>query len=180
MKKPIILMLIFFSLTACDKDLLDVNFSTELSQTSDEIVVNDTPAINSKMVAVGYETEFILSLSNPDTEKYLNKIQEIDLDEVKLYFPGLEILAGNTTEYFLTIYINGNEYELEVNPVIYDQLAQGVPLEISDKQLLETIANSLLNRKQVTIRISGFMPADQLYRFRIRLTTRAEITAKAL
>ncbi len=179
MKKLFILLVVALSLSACDKDLLETSFTTDLSVTSDEIVVGDTPINTQKIFQVPYETEFTLDLSNPDTQEYLDRIKEIDLSEAKLNFLGLESLSGNTASYELYILFD-NQYLIQIPNFNFDMVAQGDPIMITDQETINNVADILLNRKKVQIKVYGYLPANDIYRFHIRFSTKAKITAKVL
>ncbi len=178
MKNLFILLMLALSLASCDKDLLDVDFSTELSQTSDEIVVNET-LLHNKITGSTYETEFDLDLSNPDTQKYLDRIKEVETKDVKMAYIGLQSLAGNTQNYFLEITLN-NQFRYEISGFNFDQVAGGNPLSINNAGLMEKLSSELENQKKVHIKISGNIPSGQLYRFKIQFSAKVNITAKAL
>ena len=178
MKKTVLLFVFtVLSLTACKKDALDVTFSTDLSATSDQIVVNE-PA-RTTMSGPDYEVSFDLDLDNSDTHEYLEKLKSIDLSNVRLYFNGLSGLAGNNTVVDFTITVD-NDIVITIQNFSYDLVAQGDPIMITDTQKIEQIADKLLSKKKVNIKISSRVPTNDTQHFNISFKTKANIKAGAL
>jgi len=181
MKKFILLSLLIVTISSCDKDLLDVSFSSNLSQTSEPIIIN-SPSINSPSVKnplQAYETTFVVDLENPDTKDYLNKIKDIDLENVRIAFQGLDGLAGNTTPTVLKITVN-NQLVLEFNDFKYSDVANGQEFAIEDTQKIKEMASLLFSTKKLTIKVEGNIPDTAMYQFYIKFMAKANITASAL
>ncbi len=178
MKKTVLLFVFtVLSLTACKKEALDVTFSTDLSATSDQIVVNET--VRSAMSGPDYLIDFDLDLDNSDTHDYLDKLKSIDLSNVKLTFDGLSGLAGNTTVVDLTITVD-NDIVITIPNFSYDLVAQGDPIMITDTQKIQQIADKLLSQKKVNIKISSRVPTTDPQHFYISFKAKANIKAGAL
>jgi len=177
MKKVLLLVtLVAVSLTSCDKDLTEVTFSTDLSKTSDQIVVN---APTNRAVASNFNTTFVLDLNNADTHDYLDKIEDIDLEDVRMIFQGLSSLSGNTTPTVLKITIN-NDIIFEFNDFKYSDIANGQEFFIDDTQKINRAADLLKTAKKLTIKIEGNIPDTNMYQFFIKFMAKANITANAL
>ncbi len=176
-KLPLLLFAMIIALTSCSKDATDVDFSTDLSKTSDEIVVNDTPV---RVVGNGdFSTQFILSLENDDTRAYLDKLKDLSLKDVRLKFQGISALSGNQTPTQLKITFN-NRVEIILNDFVYDRVADGQEFALNQTQQINEMAQILLNNKQVTIKIEGHIPDVNTYRFFIKFLAKANITASTL
>jgi len=177
MKKVLLLVtLVAVSLTSCKKDLTEVTFSTNLSKTSDQIVVN---APTSRAVASNFSTTFVLDLDNADTHDYLDQIEDIDLDDVQMIFQGLSGLAGNQVPTNLTVTIN-NQITFEFPNFTYDSVAQGDPIMITDNAKIQQVANLLKTAKKITIKVESSIPDTNMYQFNIKFMAKAKITANAL
>jgi len=177
MNKVLLLVtLVAVSLTSCDKDLTEVTFSTNLSKTSDQIVVN---APTNKALDSNFNTTFVLDLDNADTHDYLDKIKDIDLKNVRMTFQGLSGLSGNTTPTVLKITIN-NEIIFEFNDFKYSDIADGEEFVIDDTQKINRAADLLKSAKKLTIKIEGNIPDTNMYQFFIKFMAKADITANAL
>jgi len=174
-KVALLLVLAIITLTSCEKDATDVTFSTNLSKSSDQIDVN-APTLKS---SDGFNTTFVVDLSNPDTQDYLDKIKDIDLENVRLTFQGLAGLAGNTTPTTLKITVN-NQVTLIFNNFVYDQVANGQDFVIDNAQKVSEMADLLQSTKKLTIKIEGNIPDTAMYQFYIKFMAKANITASAL
>ena len=178
MKKTLLLLLLTFTgLTSCKKDALDVNFSTDLSATSDEIVVNETQ--RNVMTGQDYSTTFVLDMDNSDTHDYLDQLKSLNLSNVNISFEGLENLAGNNTVVDLTITID-NDIIITIPDFNYDMVAQGEPFAITNMQKIEQIADRLLANKKINIIVSGSIPSGDTFHFYITFSAKADIKASAL
>ncbi len=175
-KVALLLVLTMISFTSCKKDAADVEFSTNLSKTSDQIDVN-SPTLKSATSA--YNETFIVNLENPDTQDYINKIKDIDLENVRITFQGLAGLAGNTTPTLLKLTIN-NQVVLEYNNFVYDRVANGQDFVIDDTQKVDQMADLLKTAKKLTIKVEGNIPDAAMYQFYIKFMAKANITASAL
>jgi len=177
MKKVLLLVtLVAVSLTSCKKDLTEVTFSTDLSKTSDQIVVN---APTSRAVASNFDTTFVLDLDNADTHDYLDQIEDIDLDDVQMIFQGLSGLAGNQVPTNLRITIN-NQITFDFPNFTYDSVAQGDPIMITDNAKIQQVADLLKTAKKITIKVESYIPDTNMYQFNIKFMAKANITANAL
>jgi len=177
MKKVLLLVtLVAVSLSSCKKDLTEVTFSTNLSKTSDQIVVN---APTSKATASNFNTTFVLDLDNADTHNYLDQIKDVDLDDVRITFQGLAGLAGNQVPTNFTITIN-NQITFDFPNFTYDSVAQGDPIMITDNAKIQRVANLLKTAKKITIKIESYIPDTNMYEFNIKFMAKAKITANAL
>ncbi len=176
MKRISLLLVFLMTIMSCEK-ATEVDFSTSLSATSDQISVNNVPMRG--MVAGQYETTFVLNLDNNDTHKYLDNIKNLDLNEVSLVFQGLSGLAGNQTPTHLKLTFN-NQINLEYTDFIYDHVASGQKFQINQSQKIREIAQLLLDRKQLTIKLEGNIPDSATYNFFIKFMAKAKITANAL
>jgi len=170
------LFLMLLVMTSCDK-ATEVSFDSQLSQTSDEIAVNEST--QNKTTNAPFSTSFVLSLDNSDTHDYLDQLKDLDLSDMKLSFTGLSGLAGNTTVVDLTIIVD-NQIVINIPNFNFDMVAQGDPIMITDTQKINQIATRLLDRKKINIEISGSIPSSDTYHFRIKLQAKATITADAL
>jgi len=182
MKKLFLLVLaISLTFTACKKDALDVNFTTTLSATSPQIDVNATPIIGAARLTspTPYSQTFEVDLSNPDTQDYLNKLKEISLSDVRLQFSGLSDLASNVTDTDLTVTID-NQVTFHYTNFKYSEVANGQDFNLVDNQKIATIAEILLNRKKITVKIDGFIPDTATYHFFIKFLAKAKIKAQAI
>ncbi len=176
MKRISLLLVFLMTIMSCEK-ATEVDFSTSLSATSDQISVNNVPMRG--MVAGQYETTFVLNLDNNDTHKYLDNIKNLDLNEVSLVFQGLSGLAGNQTPTHLKLTFN-NQINLEYTDFVYDHVASGQKFQINQSQKIREIAQLLLDRKQLTIKLEGNIPDSATYNFFIKFMAKAKITANAL
>ena len=174
--KKLILLLILISFSSCKKSLGDVDFTTNLSKTSDEIVVNKT---KQQGVTGVYETEFVLDLSNSDTKEYLNKLKNLDLKEVGLSFQGLSGLINNRNITTLSISFD-DQVVIVLNNFVYSQVANGNVFNLTQTQKLNEVAQILLNKKKVKIKIVGNIPDPTEYHFFIKFMAKADITANVL
>jgi len=182
MKKLFLLVLaISLTFTACKKDALDVNFTTNLSATSSQIDVNNAPINHAyKMSApVAYSESFEVDLSNPDTQDYLNKLKEISLSDVRLQFSGLSDLASNVTDTELTVTID-NQVTFHYTNFKYSEVANGQDFDLVDNQKIAEVAEILFSRKKITVKIDGFIPDTATYHFFIKFLAKAKIKAEAL
>ena len=178
MKKTVLLLLfVFISLSSCKKKDLDVNFSTNLSSTSEQIEVNTTT--RNVMTGSPFDTSFVLNLDNSDTHEYLDQLKSIDLSNVNLTFDGLAGLAGNTTVVDLTITFD-NDIVINIPNFSFDQVAQGDPIMITDTQKIQQAADRLLNNKKVNITVTGTIPSNDAFQFYITVSAKANIKAGAL
>ena len=175
-KLNVLFVLIMLTALSCEK-ATEIDFSTNLSATSDQITVNNAPMRG--MVAGQYETTFVLNLDNNDTHKYLDNIKDIDLSEVSLIFQGLSGLAGNQTPTHLKLTFN-NQITIEYTDFVYDHVANGQKFQINQSQEIREIAQLLLDRKQLTIKLEGNIPDSATYNFFIKFMAKAKITANAL
>ena len=177
-KLTLLLLTLTLSFMSCSKDATDVEFTTNLSTTSGEITVNDntlrTPANDGT-----FETEFIIDLENEDTREYLDRLKDLELEDVKLTFQGLSGLAGNMTPTHLKISIN-NQVEINLNDFVYDRVAGGQEFAVNQSQLINEMAEILLNNKKVSVKIEGQIPDTATYHFYITIMAKARITAQAL
>ncbi len=176
MKNFILLSLLVLTFASCSKDVLDVEFSTTLSQTSDEISVNETA---SRVAGGSFSTEFVLDLSNQDTQPYLNKIKEITLQDVVLTFQGLEALAGNQTATNLTITFD-DQIVIELNDFVFGNVAAGQDFILNESAKINEAAGLLLQNKKLNVKVEGVIPDSAVYHFFITLNTTAKITANPL
>ncbi len=177
MKNYFLVSLLFvLALSSCKKDLVDAKFSSQLSETSDEIVVNSGTF---KGVSGNYVTEFDLDLSNPDTQDYLDRLKEIELSDVKLQFQGLSALNQDDTATDLIITID-NAVVFNFNHFKYMDVASGQDFILDDTQKTKQIADYLLSNKKVHVKIQGTIPSANQFNFYIKFLAKAEITAKAL
>ncbi len=174
--KKIFLLLVIFHLTSCEKKIGEIDFTTNLSKTSDEIIVNNSPQRN---LAGNFETSFVLDLSNENTKDYLNKLKDLDFEEVFLSFEGLNALSGNRTSTRLSIDFN-HQVQIVVGDFKYDEVANGQKFRLEQTQALEEVAQILLNNKQVRITIKGNIPDTAVYHFYIKFLGKAHITAGIL
>ena len=163
-------------MTSCDK-ATEVTFDSQLSQTSDEVAVNETT--QNRTTNTAFSTVFVLNLDNSDTHDYLDQLKDLDLSDVNLSFSGLSGLAGNTTVVDLTIIID-NQIVITIPNFNFDMVAQGDPIMINDTQKINQIAARLLDHKKINVEITGSIPSSDTYHFRIKLQTKATITADAL
>ncbi len=178
MNKLIILplLMILLLMSSCGK-ATDVTFDSQLSQTSDEIVVNEST--QNKRVNTPFSTAFVLSLDNSDTHEYLNQLKDLDLSDVNLSFTGLSGLSGNTTVVDLIITVD-NQIVITIPNFNFDMVAQGDPIMITDTQKINQIATRLLDNKKINIEISGSIPSTDTYHFQIKFQAKATITADVL
>ena len=174
MKKLSLFIVLIMAFASCDTDLADVHFSIEISATSDPITVNE-----SKGGANAFLAEFEIDLANIDTDKYLDYIEEIDLEDVSLVFNGLEDLAGNQEITTLIITID-NDIVFTFENFTYDQIANGSPLNIEDAQKLDQLAELLKTKIKIPIRIEGEIPDFDYHQFTVTFKAIANITASAL
>ncbi len=174
-KASLILLFIALGLTSCKKDALDVSFNSNLSATSDEVVVND----GTRVATSPYSTTYELDLKNTDTQDYLDRLKDVSLSDVKFYFNGLAALAGNQVPTNLSITIN-NQITFEFANFTYDGVAQGDPIMITDTAKIKQVAELLLQNKKVTIDVNGAIPDTAAHHFFIKMMAKAHITAKAL
>jgi len=178
MKKIFLLFITLWSLTSCSKDLLDVEFTTHLSQTSEEITVNNIGSRN----AIGgtFTTEFTLDLSNnQDVEPYLNKIKEINLQDLSLSFQGLENLSENQIATRLEITFD-NQISIDIDNFIFSNVANGQEYILTQTTQINEVAQLLLQNKKLNIKIEGNIPDTAIYHFFITLNATANITANPL
>lgn len=175
-KVALLLVLTMIGFTSCKKDAADVEFSTNLSKTSDQIDVN-SPTL--KMATSAYNETFVVDLENAETRDYINKIKDVDLENVRIAFQGLAGLAGNTTPTVLRLTIN-NQVVLEYNNFVYDRVANGQDFVIDDTQKVDQMANLLQTAKKLTIKVEGNIPDTAMYQFYIKFMAKANITASAL
>ena len=177
MKKLFLLAIILLLNVSCSKEDTEVNFSTNISQTSDEIIVNDTSlrlANNGDFI-----TEFIVDLDNEDTHDYLSKLEDLNLENVRLKFQGLTGLDGNQTPTNLKITFN-NQVEINLNNFVYDNVANGQEFRLTETQKIKEAARLLLSNKHLSIKIEGHIPDAATYNFFITFLAKANITAQAL
>jgi len=176
--KKFSLLLLFLTLvfSSCKKDATEVNFTTNISATSDDIVVNET---SMKTNSNHYDVEFEVNLENEDTQEYLDKIKDIDIQELNLIFNGLEDLAGNQTPTNLKITIDNN-IVFEYNGFKYDLVASGEKFQIENTDKIKEVAELLQNKKKVTVRIEGVIPDMNFHQFTITVDALAKITADVL
>ncbi len=175
------MLVISLTFTACKKDMLDVNFTTNISATSSQIDVNDAP-INSafKMSApVAFSQSFEVDLSNSDTQDYLNQLKELSLSDVRLQFSGLSGLASNNTDTDLTITIN-DQVTFHYTDFKYSRVAGGQDFDLVDNRKIAEVAELLFNRKKITVKVDGFIPDSATYHFFIKFLAKAKIKAEAL
>ena len=176
MKKVVLLLLLtVITLTSCKKDATDVTFSTNLSKTSDQIDVN-SPTMKASSA---FNETFIVDLSNADTQDYIDRIKDIDLENVRISFQGLAGLAGNTTSTILRITVN-DQITLTFNNFVYDNVANGQDFVIDDAQKVNEMADLLKSAKKLTIKVEGNIPDTAMYQFYINFMAKANITASAL
>jgi len=174
-------LVITLMFTSCKKDVLDANFTTNISATSPQIDVNDAPindAYRSNTLAP-YSQTFDVDLSNPDTQDYLNKLKEISLSDVRLQFSGLAGLAANTTDTDFTVTID-DQITFSFNDFKYSEVANGQDFMLNDNQKVAEIAEILLNRKKITVKVEGFIPDTATYHFFVKFLAKAKIKAEAL
>jgi len=177
MKKfSLLLLFLTLVLSSCDKDATEVNFTTNISATSDDIAVNET---SMKTNSNHYDVEFEVNLENEDTQEYLDKIKDIDIQELNLIFNGLEDLAGNQTPTNLKITIDNN-IVFEYNGFKYDLVASGEKFQIENTDKIKEVAELLQNKKKVTVRIEGVIPDMNFHQFTITVDALAKITADVL
>jgi len=175
-KLSLIVLFIALGFTSCKKDIADVSFNSNLSATSNEVVVND---VTRSAATTPYSTSYELDLKNSDTEDYLNKLKEIKLSDVKFYFEGLAALAGNQVPTDLSFTIN-NQITFEFPGFTYDGVAQGDPIMITDTAKVQQIAELLLQNKKITVSVNGVIPDAAAHHFFVKIMAKANITAKAL
>ena len=181
MKKLFLFTLIIgLTFTACKKDALDANFTTNISATSPQIDVNATTNVFAKMTNVGtYSQSFEVSLKNADTQDYLNKLKDLDLSNVKLQFSGLSGLASNATDTDLTVTID-NQITFHYTDFKYSEVANGQDFSLVDNQKIAEIASLLLNHKKITVKVEGTIPDSATYHFFIKFLAKAKVTAEAI
>ncbi len=178
MKKALLFFVLTLTgLTSCKKKALDVNFDTNLSATSEEVVVNETT--RNAMTGQNYTTTFVLDLDNSDTHGYLDRLKSLDLSNVAVTFDGLENLSGNNTVVELTIAVD-NDIIITIPGFNYDMVAQGNPISITDTQKIEQIAGRLLDNKKINITISSRIPSTGTFHFHITFSAKANIKASAI
>jgi hypothetical protein len=182
MKKLFLFALaISLTFTSCKKDALDVNFTTNISATSPQIDVNTAPINGASRMSSSatFSQSFVVDLSNPDTQDYLNKLKEISLSDVRLQFSGLSDLVSNNVDTDLTVTID-NQITFHYGNFKYSQVANGQDFDLVDSQKNAEIAEILLNRKKITVKIDGTIPDTATYHFFIKFLAKANIKAEAL
>lgn len=175
-KVSLIILFIALGLSSCNKkefteEALQFNFNTNLSTTSDEIIVNDPNAPNST-----YNTSFILDMNNSDAHQYINRLKDVELSEITFHFHDLYALAGNQTATNLSFTIN-NQITFDFPNFTYDSVAQGNPVIITDTSKNQQIATLLLQNKQITIEVNGTISDTSPHHFFITIEAKAKITA---
>ena len=170
------LLMMLFVMSSCDK-VTEVTFDSQLSQTSDEVAVNEST--HNRTANTPFSTAFVLSLDNSDTHDYLDQLKDLELSNLNLSFTGLSGLTGNTTVVDLTITVD-NQIVITIPNFNFDMVAQGDPFMITDTQKINQIASRLLDHKKINVEIRGSIPSSDTYHFRIKLQAKATITADAL
>ena len=165
------ILTIAFSLTSCDEveSLADVDFNSSLSgkynlnfkaETEEEI--NESLTIN---------------LADDSTiSEYLNKLKNIEIS--KITYEIINFSGDNYVDMNVGLYMNKNTI---VAPKEYNLSSEnGVVYEITDAAILKTISSTLLNSKQVTLKLEGKYASVSAATAEIKVTVYFKATANPL
>jgi len=167
--KILVLLLISFPFTSCIKDLADIDFTTDITESFDVHINQNQESVSQSIN---------LSLDNNDTHDYLNDIKEVSITKLTykvINFTGDE--AGTIDVEFdsdgIVLISNGfNVKQANDNGTIY---------EITDVTKLNQIANALKNNHQVTLSIIGDCSALVANMdFKIEVTAELDVVANPL
>ena len=177
MKKIILLAAVLLSMSSCLKKATTVNFTTELSVTSDEITVNE--GYERSPAAGDFSVEFTLDMDNPQVHDYLDKLKDLDLENVRLRFQGLSGLQNNQVPTHLRITFD-DQITIDLDNFVWANVAGGQEYPLTQTDQIERLAQLLLQKRAVNVRIQGQIPDSAPYHFFITLAATAHITAGLL
>ena len=155
--------------TACDDDILDVDFSTTISEKIDVNIIEGQTNVDESST---------LSLDNKDTNKYLNKIKNVKITKLTYKitsFTGDPNGTINGSLYANTLKLDLNNFNVKE---AYDN---ATIFEITDIDKLNEIATLLKNNKSVNIGIKGTInAANEAMNFEVEVTAKLDLTANPL
>ncbi|WP_299105408.1 hypothetical protein [uncultured Winogradskyella sp.] len=162
-------LLICFMFTACDDDLLDVDFDTTVKATIVANVEQNQETINESVV---------LSLDNNDTHDYLNKIKDVTIK--KLTYRIISFSGDSQGSVDVNFYADNITLKTEAF-VVNDAYSSATIFEVTDVSKLNTMADLLKTNKSTTVGISGNTVATEAaMNFNIEVTAELEVTANPL
>lgn len=165
----VLVIAVSFTFTACSDDLLDVDFTTSITEKI-PITIDQGQEIISESA--------ILSLDNSDTNKYLNKIKNVEITKLTykiITFSGDE--SGS-----LDVEFNANDIVLDnIDFNVKNAYSNVTIFEVTDVAKLNEMANLLKKNKQVTVGVNGNCSAlEDAMDFTIEVTVALNVTANPL
>ena len=165
--KFLTLLLICFTFTSCDDDILDVDFNTTVKATIVAHVDQNQTTINDYVV---------LSLDNSDTNQYLDKIKDVTITKLTykiVSFSGNTLGNVDVDFYADNIILRTEGFNVST--------ALNQTFEVTDVAKLNTMANLLRTNKQTTVGITGdTTSAEGDMDFSIEVTAELAVTANPL
>ncbi len=164
-------------LTGCKeaKEILNIKFNADY-QTEFDIVVPPSKGANIEINGVFEVNETIDPASNPNFELYINKIQEISINEVQG-----EVLSISKNLLLETAVISvTNENHIAKWEFTNEPVTVGTILTLDNNTgQWDAIENILLDKKVLTVSITGKVDVDNVD-FEVRFSFKSEVIANPL
>ncbi|MBP8793576.1 MAG: hypothetical protein KBH29_10390 [Lutibacter sp.] len=174
MKKAIrisAIMLVVFSFifTACDDDILNVDFDTTITQSIPIHINQNQGTVNESA---------ILSLDNSDTNKYLKKIKGVKIKKLTYKITNFSGDANGT----INVDFKADNLVLKTEGFIVKSANDNATIfEVTDIDKLNDMANLLKTNKSVSVGITGQCVAEETSMdFKVEVTAKLEVTANPL
>lgn len=171
--KFLLALAVVFSITSCDEELGNIDFST---------VINKTIAVHVDQTtgtAHAFDTSELMSLDNADTHDYLNQIESISINSLSYK---LQNFTGDETGTVdVTFYIDNLALYTDTGINVKNTVDAATLVTITDTAFLNQIANALVNNQQVTAKYIGNATCDAApMDFEVAVTLDITVTANAL
>ncbi|WP_158851042.1 hypothetical protein [Algibacter sp. L1A34] len=167
--KILTVLLICFTFTSCDDDILDVDFNTTVTATIVAHVDQDQETIDESVV---------LSLDNNDTHDYLDNIKNVKIKKLTYKI----ISFSGDVEGYIDVDFYADTITLTTEEFFVKEAFDATTIfEVTDVSKLNTMANLLKNNNSTTVGIIGqCLAVEEAMDFNIEVTAELEVTANPL
>jgi len=168
----IILLVSSFLFSSCDNDIMDVEFSTTLSE---KIAVHFNENIDQETI----DNTIIVNLDNTDTHDYLSKIKNISISKLTFKivdFTGDDVTNISNTDLYVDNIILFNNLSITIKEAFDNQTIY----EVTDTNKLNQVAQLIKTNNQITAGITGDYQSYAAANFKVEVTLKLDITANPL
>ena len=167
--KILVLLLISFPFTSCVKDLADIDFSTDITESFD-VHINQNQEYISQSIT--------LSLDNNDTHDYLDNIKEVSITELTYRVTNF---TGDQTGTINVEFASDGSVLLLNDFNVKQANDNGTIYQVTEVSQLNLIANALKNNQQVNFSILGECAAlADAMDFKIEVTVKLDVVANPI